>query len=367
MKTRLCASCHQELQNNNEHAIGYIPLDFLKIERPLFCKRCYDIKFHNSINDFEIDVSYKNILQEIKETNSLVILIIDILNYRSILPEYLNTFLETNNSILVINKIDLLPKSIKKEKILSFITNTFSNFKIQKIILTSTMSKLNIPEFIQTIETFRENRDVYLLGATNSGKSSLINEYIKKYTNKTEELIATSFYKNTTIRLISVPLGNNRYLYDTPGFSSNLSFYDFVDLKVFRYIVPSKEIKPIVYQINRSSSLLFGNLLKLDIITEKPLSIVIYMANTIKIKRAKTDLKNETYTNITTNQKEIFPIMKSAPLLSKYSSTKFRINKEKTDIYLHGLGFLTLRNGVDSIIILNTPYEVLIEEVETFI
>lgn len=48
------------------------------------------------------------------------------------------------------------------------------------VVLTSAQNKHAIKEVIDKIEHYRKGRDVYVVGVTNVGKSTLINAIIKK-------------------------------------------------------------------------------------------------------------------------------------------------------------------------------------------
>ena len=59
------------------------------------------------------------------------------------------------------------------------------------VMLTSAQNHHAIKELIQRIEKLRKGRDVYVVGVTNVGKSTLINAIIKEITGD-KDIITTS-------------------------------------------------------------------------------------------------------------------------------------------------------------------------------
>ncbi|MEK0397520.1 GTPase, partial [Lactobacillus delbrueckii] len=57
-------------------------------------------------------------------------------------------------------------------------------------LLASAKKGFGVDELLTAIEKYREHRDVYVVGVTNTGKSTLINRIIKQLTG-VEDLITT--------------------------------------------------------------------------------------------------------------------------------------------------------------------------------
>ena len=108
-KNKKCLGCGVVLQNDNILKIGYTP----NLDND-YCMRCFKVKNYGEIETITGNrEEYINILKNVSKTKDLVLYIVDILNIRENLDdikEYLN-----NDIILVLNKRDVLPKSIKYE------------------------------------------------------------------------------------------------------------------------------------------------------------------------------------------------------------------------------------------------------------
>lgn len=69
---------------------------------------------------------------------------------------------------------------------------------------------------IEKIEKLRRGRDVYVVGVTNVGKSTLINAIIKEITGE-KDIITTSRFLELTLDKIEIPIDDGSYIFDTPG------------------------------------------------------------------------------------------------------------------------------------------------------
>jgi ribosome biogenesis GTPase A len=128
---------------------------------------------------------------------------------------------------------------------------------IDDLVIASPI-EINIDDVKAQIEAKRQGRNVYVIGRTSSGKSSLVNAYIKQFLNTTQMLITTSPFPGTTLRVIEIPLDESSHLYDTPGFVLDTSLVSQVEREVIRSIVPRTEIKPRTFQLMAKQSIIIG-------------------------------------------------------------------------------------------------------------
>lgn len=114
------------------------------------------------------------------------------------------------------------------------------------------------------IDQYRKGRDVYVVGVTNVGKSSLINSLLKAYSDVQDNLITTSEFPGTTLDLIEIPLDENSSIYDSPGIVNRHQIAHLVDENTLKDILPQSELRPVNYQLNCKQTLYFGGLARLD-------------------------------------------------------------------------------------------------------
>ena len=124
-----CLGCGIKLQNIDSNIEGYVE----NIDNNI-CERCFKLKNYGEYKiTNKTNEDYLSILKNI-DNNSLVIYVTSILDLNI---DYLNIF---NNVILVITKKDLLPKSIKDNKI----KNYFNNFNLLDIEVISSIKNYNL-------------------------------------------------------------------------------------------------------------------------------------------------------------------------------------------------------------------------------
>lgn len=236
------------------------------------CERCFRLKYYGEYQvTNKSNIDYFKILDSISE-NDLVLYITSIFNINL---EYLKKF---KNVIIVITKKDILPKSIKDLKIINYIKKHYGEYDIEVI---SSVKNYNLDNLMDKIKKYNKNK-VYLVGNTNSGKSTLLNKMIINYSDNNPS-ITTSIYPSTTLDVINVNIDNITFI-DTPGIIDEGSIINYIDNNTLKVITPKKEIKPRTYQINGKGSLIIENMIRLDYEVEIG-SMTIYISNAVNIVR----------------------------------------------------------------------------------
>lgn len=312
-----CIGCGVKIQTHDETQKGYIP-EIILIEQgeEVYCKRCYEIRHHNKIYDTIItdDYYYQN-LKFIKNTKSLIIYIIDVLNIESSFIDNLIDIVGSNPVLLLINKIDVLPKSIKLSNIEKYALKIGrdNHLNIISTMLISSKNPKKITEVVDHIkrlrfkkdksayykpgykpgvsEVKREKRfdDCYVMGCTSVGKSTFINALIENANPQIKNRLTTSNQYHTTQDLIKIPLDQNNYIIDTPGIINKLSYCEYLDYQSQKIITPDKYIKPRTYQLNSGQTIFVGGLARIDFLEGEKISASFYVANELYLHRTKCE------------------------------------------------------------------------------
>ena len=261
-----CIGCGVILQNEVPNSDGYVG----SLEKKM-CERCFVIKNYGQnkiINKTNND--YIDIIKKIRDKDVVVY----VSNILTLNLDYIEKF---NNVILVLTKRDILPKSIKDMKIINYVKARYSN--IRDVIIVSAYKKYNLDMLYNKLLSYN-NKIIYFVGITNSGKSTLINEMIKSY-NGREGNITTSSYPSTTLDVVDVMIGNLK-VKDTPGILISNSIINFLTDKEIKIINSKKEIKPITIQVRGKGAILISDFFRIDYETDIS-SMTFYMANSVKI------------------------------------------------------------------------------------
>ena len=236
------------------------------------CNRCFRLKHYGEYHVTNKDNSdYLKIINNI-DSNDLVIYVTSLLNLT------IMDLSKFKNVIVVLTKRDILPKSVKDNKIIDYVKNNY-NFKDIEVI--SSIKNYNLDNLISKIEKYNKKK-VYLIGNTNSGKSTLLNKLIENYSESDID-ITTSMYPSTTLDTIEVKINDIEFI-DTPGIIDNGSVINYIDYKMLKKINPKKEVKPRTYQIKGKGSLVIEDLVRIDYETNDN-SMTIYIANSVNILR----------------------------------------------------------------------------------
>ncbi|MCM3566539.1 ribosome biogenesis GTPase YqeH [Neobacillus mesonae] len=323
--------------------IGYAPPSALEKES-IICQRCYRLKHYNEIQDVNLtDDDFLKILNEIGKTESLIVMVIDIFDFNGSWLPGIQRFAGNNDVVLVGNKVDLLPKSVKHNKLIHWMKHEANELGLRpkEIFLVSAGKGWMMRETAEAIDELRKGKDVYVVGCTNVGKSTFINSIIKEVTGE-GDVITTSHFPGTTLDMIKIPLDDGKALIDTPGIINHHQMAHFVDKRDLKVITPKKEIKPKVYQLNEGQTLFFGGLARFDYISGGPKrSFVCYLANELMIHRTKTEKADELYEN---HAGELLtpPRPEQGAKLPEFVKQEYVIREGKTDIVFSGLGWVTV-------------------------
>ena len=261
-----CIGCGSILQDTDENKDGYV----LDINDKL-CQRCFRIRYYNEYkNTIRDNNDYLKILDSINN-DDLVVYVTSLLDIRL---DYIDSF---KNVIVVLTKRDILPKSVKDEKLIKYIKSRYNPLEV---IVVSSVKNYNIDYLFDTLRQYKMN-NIYVVGTTNGGKSTLINKIIKNYSDN-DVVITSSMYPSTTLDKIEINiLGLN--IIDTPGLINKGSIVNYIDNNLLKKITIKKEIKPKTYQLNGKGSILIEDLIRLDYDT-KGTSMTIYVNNLVNIR-----------------------------------------------------------------------------------
>ncbi len=313
MSSKKCLGCGVLLQNENMLQEGYV----LNLEDDL-CQRCFRMKNYGEYQMVtKSNEEYLNIMKSVGETKDLVLYVTDLLNIEKDILEIRKIL--SNKMILVLNKKDVLPKSVKDEKLIAYFENM--NIHFEDIIVISTAKNYHIDQLMNAIKQNQTSKNVYVVGHTNAGKSTLINKLIKNYSENTQELTISPL-PSTTLNTVSISLNDYLTLIDTPGLVDSKSLVNYAPPELLKKLSPKKEIKPRTYQLRRNQSIIIEDIVRLDYKEGEKNSFTLYISNELKTKRFLNPRHND---------------------LKELSKTTYEM-KYGEDIVINGLGFIKVVN-----------------------
>ena len=313
MNDRYCKGCGILLQDENVLLPGYTT----NLDNDI-CQRCFRIK---NYGEYQLvtnnNVEYIKVLEAVGKTNDLVIYVTDLINMEKDFDTIRNII--PNRMILVLNKKDVLPKSVKEEKLYDYFKEY--NIFFDEIITVSTKNNYNMDYLLKRIKMLQTTKNVYVVGRTNAGKSSLINNIIRNYSESNDELTMSAL-PSTTLSMVSIALNDHLMLIDTPGLLDSGSIINKLDVDLVKRISPKKEIKPKTYQLKEGQGIIINDLVRVDYVEGERNSFTVFVSNELKVSRINSNTNN----NLKELDKSTYDV------------------KYNTDIVINGLGFIKVAN-----------------------
>lgn len=310
-----CRGCGAKFQTFDPNSEGYIKPE--NREKSTLCERCFKIRNYGEYQKItKKNEDFFNILKKINETKDLVLLVVDVFNINKNLKD-ICSYLKNNDIIVILNKRDVLPLSVKNTNLLAYVDSMGINY-VDKIVI-STNKNFNFDSLMHMIDSHQRTKNVYVVGYTNVGKSSMINKIIYNYSDSNLD-VTTSILPSTTLSNVNVEVNDGLTLIDTPGILDDGNIMNYLEPNDLKKVLPRDEIRTIGYQIRTKQSIFVENLLRVD--AEMYNNLTFYFSNRLNIERTfnKTDKLNK---------------------LKKYDLIVF----ENQDIVINGLGFINVTHS----------------------
>ena len=221
-----CSGCGSNLHCTSSNIPGYLPYEIFSESsarrlRSTLCQRCDFLKKYNvSLNVNVEPKEYEQIIGRVNGQPGLVVLMLDVTDFPcSVNPRILELVGRDRRVLVVVNKIDLLPKD--GNNFLNRIRKTISEnlesalsrrVHPEDIILISAKTGFNVDSLVSSIYKINSGqKNVYLLGCTNVGKSTLFNHLLQSELCRLREFdliqrATTSPWPGTTLNLLKFPI-----------------------------------------------------------------------------------------------------------------------------------------------------------------
>lgn len=362
-----CIGCGAEIQSENQNKQGYLPKSVVEKsidENNLVCKRCFRLKNYNEVSDVELGAEdFYKLIKTLSKKDGLIVKVVDIFDFSgSWIEDVIDIVGNNKDIVLVANKLDLLPKSVKQNKIKQWLFKMLKakGIKVKDVLLISAIKNHGIEEAAARIDELRNGKDVYIIGATNVGKSTFINKLIELTTGD-KNVITTSHFPGTTLGMIEIPLDRATSIYDTPGIILDYDIAHYLDAKSLKLVMPKKEIKARVFQLNPEQSLFFGGMARVDFVKGECQSFTLYASNLVDIHRTKLSNADALF------EKHLGTLLKppfedNISIFKNQVKKNFKIDDKKIDIVISGLGWITVNSDSGCEIDIYVP-----EEIEVFV
>ncbi|XP_061747967.1 nitric oxide-associated protein 1-like isoform X2 [Nerophis ophidion] len=222
-----CWGCGSILHCRDVGAPGYLPSEKYKVllqDKGLSgatCQRCYLLRHHQTVVSVQVSKEqFRHVVQTIRSKRALVLLCVDLLDVPdSVVPD-LAELVGANKHVVVLgNKIDLLPGDSPnyleriKRQLSHYCQEAGFGSQVTDVHLVSAKTGYGIEGLISSLQSaWKYKGDVYLVGSTNAGKSTLFNTLLEsdfcKSKTSSNRKATISPWPGTTLNLLKFPIIN---------------------------------------------------------------------------------------------------------------------------------------------------------------
>lgn len=329
-----CKGCGVELQDQFENEIGYTP-DLNKG----YCQRCFRLSHYGDVMySLKQGIPADKVLTSLQHEQGILAWVVDLFDFESgFIPDF-NEVFKDRTIILVVTKSDLLMNVLTPEKCIEFIQSRCKALHIHYdgLIVNGIYGKEEALEIKHALKHYAKGHKVIVAGKANAGKSTFLNSLMGT------DALTTSRYPGTTIDFNPLVIDDELTIIDTPGIEGSYSMIMEVEEKDLKTVCPFVPIKPSVYQAYSDQMYAIGGLVRLDLIGVKKASFVTYISNRIKIHRSNYNSGDAMWKK---HKGSLF----APSVKGDYKLVEYGPFKDKSDIVIHGLGWITLSGNYEKI------------------
>lgn len=346
-----CFHCGSILQCDKTEEKGYIFPDTFNRASPIqiiYCDRCFQTMKAFNFSELEqrIDEDILKILDDARASDAHIIWVVDLFSFNGTLNKKIAEKVKKLNVSVIGTKRDLLPPEAKEQHLIEYLRERFMEYGIEpsSINVFSNSDNINPKEFIADMNAARKAHDVYMIGNNSSGKTSLINRFLKGYENKTNRQIKTINYPGTNVDVLEIPLSLSSFLYELPGISQSTSVVGKLEKEVAKIIVPKNTIKVATRLMSTGDALMVGSLAAYEILKGKTTTYLFYAAE--KVETRKVQLKKlDDYISENNMRRNLRPVSDILVSFLDYDMFEYTMENDEQwhDIAIQGLGWLSFK------------------------
>ena len=344
-----CYHCGAILQCENEDEKGYIIPESLHRATPIqiiYCDKCFETMkaFNNSELEQKVDQEVLKILDDAFATDAMIIWVVDLFSFNGTLNSEIANKVKKLNVVVVGNKRDLFPMNVKDDSLIAYLNETFNAYGIKpkSVRLLGATNKIDSKELIDAMNAARKGHDVYMIGNSTSGKTSIINRAMKGFENKTSRQIKTITYPGTSVNVLEIPLSRSSFFYELPGISQTTSATGKLEKDVVKQLVPKKAIKMTQRTMTAGDALMIGSLAAFEVIKGKTANYRFYAAEGVETRKVQSK-KLDDYINENNIRRFARPVSERLVSFLDYDMFEYAMENDKKwhDIAIEGLGWLS--------------------------
>ncbi|EFJ17201.1 hypothetical protein SELMODRAFT_62387, partial [Selaginella moellendorffii] len=350
-------------------------------ERLVVCARCHSLKYYGRVKEktaetllptFDFDKMVGQRLKTAYGKRAVVLMVVDSSDFDGSFPRQVAKLISeveaqmaatyrtgfTGNSprlIVAATKVDLLPPQLSPMRLEQWIRKRViigGAPRPTAVHLVSATKNWGVQALTERITKVAGPRgDVWVVGAQNAGKSSLINALARFNVGKHESRLTEAAHPGTTIGILKITgiLPQNIKLYDTPGIFHSHQLTMRLNEEDFKSVQMRKELKPRTFRIKVGHSIQVGGYLRLDLLEApaRTIYMTVWASPFISLHMGKTERALDVFKKHIGVELKPPSSLKSWIEQGQFVSQKFRVHGDDweastVDIAVAGLGWVGL-------------------------
>lgn len=332
-QTNELSSMVQGMQSETDTSID--SKEGLEADETLVCARCYSLQHYGRVKSmiaeselpgFDMERIVGNRIAREKGRRAVICCVVDAADFDGSLPrESLQALLATANVldsstgsltkegrsathvVLVVNKADLLPEQCSAARLEGWFRRRCKMARVPYlscVFLVSARFGVGVDMLLESLdELCGRLGDVWVIGAQNAGKSSLINamqNLVDPNSSKKRRHLTEAAIPGTTLGILQLsgilPVSRCR-VYDTPGVLHTHQMTSLMETSEVRMLLPRRQLKPRTFRCLVGSSISIGAAARIDVISAPSSSIylTLWASDEIACHMGKTSKASEVW------------------------------------------------------------------------
>ncbi|KAJ8564873.1 hypothetical protein K7X08_001333 [Anisodus acutangulus] len=299
-------------------------------EEVTVCARCHSLRNYgqvknelaeNLIPDFDFDqlITTRLMKPTGKADATVVVMVVDCVDFDGSFPKRASKSLfkaleqskdgvkqskKLPKLVLVATKVDLLPSQISPARLDKWVRHRAKANgapKLSGVYMVSSRKDLGVRNLLAFIKELAGPRgNVWVIGAQNAGKSTLINAFAKKEGVKATKLTEAPV-PGTTLGILRIGgiLSAKAKMYDTPGLLHPYLLLMRLNREEQKMVEIRKELQPRTYRIKQGQTVHIGGLVRLDLVhaSVETIYVTVWASPSVSLHLGKTENADELKNN----------------------------------------------------------------------
>ncbi|EIE24775.1 hypothetical protein COCSUDRAFT_10321, partial [Coccomyxa subellipsoidea C-169] len=345
-------------------------------EARVLCARCYSLSHYGQVKSAraEADLPQFDLGQKVgrkigltRHRRAVVLCVVDAADFDGSLPRTALQALFSNiegyqvilgkgdvRFVLAVNKADLLPAQATAERLEKWIRMRAKQGGMPKptsVELVSALKGWGVEQLL--VRLHREvgtTGDVWVVGAQNAGKSSLINAMKRAVRHgKPRNELTTAALPGTTLGMLKVPglMPPRCNMFDTPGVPHDFQLSSRLSADEVKLLLPKRRLKPRTFRAAAGQTVFVGGVARIDVLTSPgaTLYLTVWASDDLTCHFGKTEGAEERYekslgTMLVPPLEQEHKLGPLVPCQVTAQGTNWR--QSSTDIAVAGLGWFAV-------------------------